>query len=588
MRASTTIATFTLWLLGACDAAPATPDAAPTPDAGRDAGMPDAYEPPLEPDLVCPGMPGCEEGGDPQIHAGFGVADVTPAVVETFTDLNGDATWQPEEEPFDDVDGDGVFDGQWIAGFGHARAAQGVMNPLWARAVVLRVGNTTLAMVAIDCVGWMIDEIDMTRERLAEAGLDVDYLVVGATHDHQGRDTIGIWGPSISDTGLDPEYQALVQRQSVEAVRQALADMRPANVQYASVLLRDVDSPSDVNRYVGDNRHPNILDDEIRILRFVEAGSATAGEPGSGTTIGTIVNFASHPEYQGSRNPMISSDWPHWMREAVERGIERGPDGAPVPGIGGHVVFFNGALGVQIGPNRLHVRDWEGNAWPEDSDASARTVGTQIGYFVLAALRGTMGTTSIEDTAGIAFRRARFFVTIQNRAYHIAGQQMLFRRMLYNYDETRPIDERRGNLPDVLTEIAMIDVGEATMLTVPGELDPAEWLGGYEPPCPYTPGGCENLLFGGENPPDLSRAPEGPFLRDVLREVRPEARQFWCLGLTNDMLGYFIPDFDYELAPTLPYLAEAPGQHYEETNSIGPLGWPRIRSKIHELVRWRP
>ena len=563
---------------------PSTPDSGPGP---RDAGPPDAYvEPPLEPDLVCPGSPGCETG-DGALLVGTAALEITPEVTETFQDHDGDGSWDPGDEPFTDTDGDGEFDGQWIAGFGHARAAADVMNPQWARAIVLRAGDTTLALVALDCVGWMIDEIDPTREAIEAAGLDVDYVVVGATHVHQARDTVGIWGPSLGDTGLDYDYQAFVQRQTLEAVRAALADLRPANVQYASTLLRDQDTPSDVNRYVGDNRYPNIIDDEIRILRFVEAGTSDVTMPGSGSTIATLINFASHPEFQGSENRSLSSDWPHWMRDAVENGIPSGPDGTPIDGIGGNAVFFNGAVGAQIGPNRMHPRTWDGREIDEDSLEGATVVGTQLGSFVLAALRGD-GTT-LEETAEIGFRRARFFLPVQNRQYHIAGQQMLFRRQLYHYDETRRIDERSGNIPDVLTEIAVIDIGAATMMTAPGELDPAEFLGGYEAPCEFTPGGCEALIDEAqENPPDLSMAPSGPFLRDVLLERRPDARQVWCLGLTNDFLGYFIPDFDYELAEVLPYIGEAPGQHYEETNSVGPLGWPRIRGKIEELVRWTP
>jgi hypothetical protein len=177
-------------------------------------------------------------------------------------------------------------------------------------------------------------------------------------------------------------------------------------------------------------------------------------------------------------------------------------------------------------------------------------------------------------------------VVVENTRYHIAGQQRLFDRGLYDYDETRPIN--RLNLPSVETALTVLDIGAATMLTAPGELDPAEFVGGYEAPCPYTPGGCENLLFGGENPPDLSRAPEGPFLRERLASRRPEAAQVWLLGLTDDYLGYFLPEFDYELAGGLPYIAEAPGQHYEETNSVGAQGWPRIRRKMQELIEWRP
>ncbi|MDQ3033735.1 MAG: hypothetical protein M3Y87_15060 [Myxococcota bacterium] len=560
------------------------------PDAGPgDAGppQPDAWmEPPLVEERACPGSAGCESLGDEVLWAGAAAIEITPEGFETFTDTNGDSIWNAGEEAFDDANGNGVFDAAWIAGFGNARAAQGVMNPQWARALVLRVGDVTIALVALDVVGWFLDEVTLIREAVDAEALGVDYVAVGATHVHQARDTIGIWGPSLSETGVSEAYQALVRERAVQAVREAVGDLREANVQYASVFLRDVDTPSDVNRYVGDNRDPNILDDELRMLRFIEAGTATA-EPGTGTTIATLVNFASHPEYQGSRNPQLSSDWPHWMREAIEGGIDVGPEGTRVEGVGGTVVYFNGALGSQIGPNGLHVRQWDGTpVLDEDSDESAITVGTQLGHIALEALRGA-GTTT-EDTAAIGFRYRQFFVTVENRRYHIAGTQGVFVRALYNYDETRLIRDP-SNLPDVLTEVAVIDVGAATMLTAPGELDPAEFVGGYEAPCPYTPGGCDALIDeDDENPPDVTRAPTGPFLRDHLLARRADAQQVWLLGLTNDFLGYFVPDFDYELGEGLPYITEAPGDHYEETNSIGTHGWPRIRQRMIDLIEWVP
>ncbi|WP_157069224.1 hypothetical protein [Sandaracinus amylolyticus] len=560
-------------------------DGAIIPDAGpTDAGPPppDAWmeRPPAE-EQRCPGDEGCTAGSDGELQAGAAALEITPVGFETFTDTNGDSKWDPESEPFDDRDGDDVFDAAWIAGFGNARAAQSVMNPQWARALVLRNGDVTIAFVALDVVGWFLDENLLIRDAVDAAGLDVDYVVVSATHVHQARDTIGIWGPTLNDTGISDDYQRYVREQSVAAIEQALAGMQRANVQYADVRLRD---RGDVRRWVGDNRDPNVIDDEIRILRFVAHGTADVATPGSGTTIGTMINFASHPEYQGSRNPRLSSDWPHWMREVIEEGVEVGPEGTPVAGVGGVTVFVNGALGSQIGPNGLRIERWDGTALEgDDGDEHAAVVGTQLGVIALDAIRGE-GTT-LEESADLAFHRLQVYVTVENLRYQIAYGAGVFVRALYNYDETRRIGERYGNVPDVLTELALIDVGRATMLTAPGELDPAELVGGYEAPCDYTPGGCDALIDeDDENPPDLSMAPSGPFLRDRLLERRPDAEQVWLLGLTNDFLGYFVPDFDYELGAGVPYVNEAPGDHYEETNSVGIHGWPRIRAWMIRLI----
>ena len=59
-------------------------------------------------------------------------------------------------------------------------------------------------------------------------------------------------------------------------------------------------------------------------------------------------------------------------------------------------------------------------------------------------------------------------------------------------------------------------------------------------------------------------------------------------GLGDDFLGYIIARFNFVVAPVLPYLAEARGDHYEETNSIGPDCEAHLQRPMMELARWRP
>lgn len=543
----------------------------PTPvDGATDAGLSDAGEPPLVPDRICPGDPSCPDEGDGVLHAGAAAVAITPDLTryETeWTDANGDAAFLPlDGDTFVDRDGDGRFDGIWIAGFGNARAATGVHDDQWARALVLRQNQTTIAFVVLDVVGWFLDDADPIREMVSD--LDIDYVLVSATHVHEAFDTIGIWGPDLATTGRDPAYIDYVQTRAARAIRDAHAALSPAHVQYASTRLRD--QPGGTNRYVSDARDPHIIDDEIRILRFIDAAA--------GTTIATLVNMAAHPEYEGNKNTLLSSDYPHWLRDGVENGVD-GPDGTRIDGVGGVCVFVNGALGVQIGPGGVALRNWADEPVARYTMEAAQTLGTQLAYFVLRAL-GDGGGSVVEETADLGFRSHRFLVPIENRRYHIAYLAGLFSRQLYDFDPDRPI--RPGNIPSVLTEIAVVDVGAAQMITAPGELDPALFVGGYDGS--YTPDGIPIVDTSAENPPDLSMAPPPPYLRDL---ARGDATQVWLLGLTQDFLGYFIPPFDYELHPTAPYIAEAAGDHYEETNSIGESGWPRIGRKIEELLLYR-
>lgn len=309
-------------------------------------------------------------------------------------------------------------------------------------------------------------------------------------------------------------------------------------------------------------------------MRFVDAGADT--------TIATVVNFGAHPEYLDSHNTQISGDIGHFLRQGLEDGV-LAPDGSTIAGLGGIALWMNGAVGGQIGPNQIDVRTWDDAPVVQDDDvwAFTQTVGEQLAYWSLRAL-GPDGGSVTDETAALGYRTRTFFVDVQNVGFHIAITSGLFDRVGENWDPDTVLIAGE-NEPDLLTEVTIIDVGRATMITAPGELDPQLFLGGYDGA--YTPPTTMLVDPGNPNPPDLSMAPPGPYLRD---RARPDAEQVWLLGMTNDYLGYFVPEYNYVLSPAAPYLEEADGDHYEETNSVGIDGWPTVRRELEALLQWSP
>lgn len=608
------------------DAGEETLDAFEALDVGTgDAHVaPDAFvEGPLVPIQVCPG-PGCETSGG-VLEAGASAVAITPEpgsfdlVLGPDGLLDDDHLYEPgrDADTIEDTNGNGRDDPAWMAGFAMGRAATGVHDDQWARALALRSGETTVVFCVIDSVGYMINEMDAVRA-MVPPELGVDHVFMAATHTHQARDTVGIWGPDPSATGLDPGYLARVRERAVQAIREAVERLTPATMELVSFRLGELDldpeTPgvqAEVRRFVGDSRDPFILDDQVRMMRFVRAdGGEAEGTPptpdASGSrapagprtsTIATWVNFATHPEYMGSRQRELSSDLAHYLRATIERGAD-GPDAddaIDVPGVGGVALFWNGAQGVQIGPNRLLLEDWDGSPVPTGSVRTAEHVGTMLGYWALRALDpdddAVPTRRTILDGTGvpIAFRRARFFVRVQNTAYHIALFNGLFDREVFHYEPGRSINFRRNqNIPEVETELAVIRIGPAELFTMPGELDPLLFVGteGERAHTPASYNGGDPIDATLENAPRLPA--EGvPHVLE-LRDADVDRDDVWLLGLTNDYLGYFVPEFDYQLHDVAPFLVEAPGRHYDETNSIGPEGWPRIFGKLEELVRYEP
>ena len=79
----------------------------------------------------------------------------------------------------DEGENDGIFQASYMAGFQSNRPARGVRRDslglvgegdgLWARAIVLEQGDTRVAIVAIDTVGYFYDEVVAIREMIASA-----------------------------------------------------------------------------------------------------------------------------------------------------------------------------------------------------------------------------------------------------------------------------------------------------------------------------------------------------------------------------------------------------------------------------------
>lgn len=522
------------------------------------------------PDEACPGAASCPDEGDDVLHAGASAVEITDEIREVLTlDVDDDGEYDAADDEFGDTNANGIFDGTWIAGLGEGRAATGVHDPQWARAIVLRQNQTTIAIVAVDTIGYFHSEVAAIREALP-AELEIDYLTVAASHVHEARDTVGIWGIDETHSGSDPEYDAFVRDQIVAAVSAAAGALVPAHVTYGE---RRVDDPEGDPSYVSDTRDPVVIDDRVSVLRFSDA--STDG------TIATLVNWSSHPEYTGGRNTLLSSDYPHWVREGVENGVAGGT--VDEPGVGGICLFVNGAVGGQIGPGWAIPLDLDGTAWPDDGFESAQATGTHVALTALRAIAD--GET--EETADLSFSTKRFLLPVDNWAYQTAFTIGVIRREIYEFDPALPIDDPT-NLPKIETEVAVVGIGRAGAIAVPGEAFPELMIGGYggetgdfsnQWDVIETMRDCDPETDDECVVPEIDLAPQPPYLFERLGADYPMT---W--GLTGDMLGYLVPAYDYKLHPTQPYFEEYPGDHYEETNSVGPRTWPTIEENLIGLL----
>jgi hypothetical protein len=234
---------------------------------------------------------------------------------------------------------------------------------------------------------------------------------------------------------------------------------------------------------------------------------------------------------------------------------------------------MQGAVGGLLNPLRVTPISVDGDVPRQYSFAKVKAIGDIVALTALAALEQAQ-----EVVPNLAFGATALRLPVENTQFQLVFINFdILRRRLYDFDRGRVISET--NFPHLASEVAKVHLGHVRFLAVPGELFP-ELAIGFDPAFAF---GQPLIRADNPNPPDLSLAPPGPYLKEQLGgEVNV------ILGLANDELGYLVPPYDYKLHPTAPYDQRPPGDHYEETNSLGPSTVPKLLEAARGLFAWEP
>lgn len=468
------------------------------------------------------------------LQVGFAALPITPAVPDTWIDSNGDARFREEDgDRYEDRNGNGVFDAIYIAGFHGNRPAQGVHDDLWTRVMVIDDGQTRLAVAVLDAIGFLHDDVLDVRERIPESA-GIDYTVICSTHDHEAPDLIGIWGKTPFVSGVNSEYLEFVKHQTAAAIARAAGRLRVAKLRF----VQDMEA---ARAWVHDTRRPIVLDPGIRVMQAVDAETDT--------TLGVFISWANHPETLWSHNLQISSDFPHYVRYFVEKGIYHG-ERLVQPGLGGVAVYANGAIGglMTTSPEFAIPDAFSDTSYTEPSFAKARAQGLHLARVVLQML-DRPEVVEIRQ-AGISLRAKSFHLPVDNLRFRLAAALGVINRGF----------EKGFKMQ---SEAAVWTLGPASFITIPGEIYPEIVNGGIE-----APAGQDFSIQPLEIPP--------------LRELMPGQFKF-VLGLANDEIGYIIPKSEWDEEP--PFLYNADSSPYGEINSTGPEAAPIIHNVLKELLQ---
>ncbi len=357
-------------------------------------------------------------------------------------------------------------------GVGAPEPARRKEGELTVRALVLASGGTRVALVSADFLGFPAVLGDRARARVR--GIPAENILIGATHTHSAPDPYA-FPDEQGRTGADLKYLGSVADRMAEAIQEAADRLRPAELRIASGEARGKIA---YNAYA-----EALFDPQCGVIQVRESG---------GAAIATLVNYAVHPEVLGSRQGICSPDL---VGPLCDRLAEKGA------GVG---LFMNGAQGGMVtadnrGPDGRDVGTW----------AECVRIGNRLAD---EALRIVEGAPVVADPRlECRFRRVTFPVESEILRAVLKGSPMGY-----------PTDAQGR----VTTTINLLRLGEARILTIPGEALPN--VGAY---LKRHLGGRPNLLF----------------------------------GLTNDAFGYILAKEDWSAFPRYAYISRtSPGERTAE------------------------
>jgi hypothetical protein len=206
-----------------------------------------------------------------------------------------------------------------MAGYYHERGAQGVLDPLFCRALVIERDGQRAALVTLDIIGITRSITDAARAAIQQAtGIPGPHVLISATHAHTGPE-LARRSKRSEDMGgaqqIAVDYTESLPGRITECVRLANEHLDSAQLHFTKgrcenlaynrrYFMRDGSvgwNPGKLNPDIVMPAGPT--DPEVGIVYVDKPGAA-----GPTQSVATYVNFAMHPDTTGGNS--FSADWP--------------------------------------------------------------------------------------------------------------------------------------------------------------------------------------------------------------------------------------------------------------------------------------
>ncbi len=356
-------------------------------------------------------------------------------------------------------------------GMGPASPASSKQGELTARAMVLQHNEVRVAIVSLDLLGF--PSVLGNKVRALVPRIPAENILIGSTHTHSAPDCYAFPDGQGGHTG-DLAFMDEVCKKTAAAVNEALDRLQPARLKVAT---------GEANGKIAYNYYaPDLYDRRVSVIQALAPDE---------TTIATLVNYAIHPEVLGANLGIVSPDLIGPLCDRIEARA------------GGMAMFMNGAQGGMVTADNRDLdrpRDQLRGVWNDDRNWQECV---RIGHALADESLRIIGDAQRQDDPTLFCGSLDVRFPVESDELWAVVQHSPLK---YPHNEDR----------SVTTRINVVNLGNAQILTIPGEALPN--IGFY---LKRKMRGQHNLLF----------------------------------GLTNDAFGYIMAKVDYDSFPRYEYIS---------------------------------
>lgn len=342
---------------------------------------------------------------------------------------------------------------------------------LTVRALVLEKTDTKVAIVSIDNIGWPAYLGNRSRKLIKD--IAPENVLIGVTHTHSAPDAYGFPDEN-GNAGADLDYLNWCVTQIADAVNEAYESLLPAELKIA---VAEAKGKIAYNYYA-----PRLYDHRMGVIQAIASSGENKGKP-----IATLVNYATHPEILGTKSKLMSPDLCGPMYDRIE---EKG---------GGIAIFMNSAQGGMVTADTRLENGAEANDWNEC---------IRIGNLMADEALRIISPAPAQKDPQLFCASKMVELPVENEAMKFVFEHSPVAKMS---------DKKVNDYSKVETQVNLLNIGSAQILTIPGEALP-------------------NIGF---------------YLKRHLKTNQP-----FLFGLTNDAFGYMLSKEDFNSFERYNYISQ--------------------------------